>query len=149
MTMLVLLPREGQFATFETSLDASRIAAIASSLTDQEVELSLPKFKVETTLSLREILAGMGLTDAFAPASADFSGIDGARDLFVAVALHKAYVAVDEAGTEAGAATVIGGATAAPGEWQVVTVNRPFLFLIRDRATGTVLFLGRVTNPTA
>jgi serpin B len=84
------------------------------------------------------------LTDAFVPSRADFSGIDGARDLYISLILHKAFVSVDENGTEAAAATVVVvDAMAMPG-----SPVEPFLFLIRDNPAGTILFVGRVMNPT-
>jgi Serine protease inhibitor len=92
------------------------------------------------------------LTDSFVPSRADFSGIDGARDLYISLILHKAFVSVDENGTEAAAATVVVvNAMAMPGspvEPFQFKADRPFLFLIRDNPTGTILFVGRVMNPT-
>ena len=89
------------------------------------------------------------MPDAFDPDRADFSGMDGARDLFISDVLHKAFVAVDEKGTEAAAATaVIMELTSAPADEPIsFTIDRPFLYLIRDGQTGTILFLGRVVNP--
>ncbi len=150
MSMLILLPAQGTFATFEASLTADRIAsvvAVVDALRDGHVELTLPRFKALTPLSLADTLAAMGMPDAFG-GQADFSGIYGGRDLRVGPVMHQAYVLVEEAGTEAAAATALGGTMGGGGN-AVVTVNRPFLFLIRDRATGTVLFLGRVMNPAA
>jgi len=81
---------------------------------------------------------------------ADFSGMTGNRDLFIADVVHKAFVSVDEAGTEAAAATaVVMELTAVPGEPVEVTIDRPFIFLIRDIETGTILFVGRIMNPSA
>jgi serpin B len=150
MSMLVLLPKAGQFEAFEKSLDATRLAGIVGGLANTNVELSLPKFKAESAISLPAPLQAMGMTDAFDANRADFSGVDGAKDIFVGVALHDAFVTVGEAGTEAGAATVIGGVgNAMPVNMKTVNVDRPFLFLIRDHGTGAVLFLGRITNPNA
>jgi len=107
----------------------------------------MPKFRFETSLSLVPVLQGLGMGGAFAPLGADFSGIDGTRDLFVTDVLHKAYVAVNEAGTEAAAATaVIVGIVSVP---EPVSIDRPFLFFIRDIPTGAVLFGGRVVDPRA
>jgi serpin B len=98
-------------------------------------------------VSLVDPLTELGMTDAFTGA-ADFSGIDGTRDLLISDVLHKAWVSVDEAGTEAAATTaVIISLIATPGPPVVLTINRPFLFVIRDMPTGTILFVGRVLNP--
>jgi len=92
----------------------------------------------------------MGMPIAFSPDEADFSGMTGNRELFISNVIHKAFVAVDEAGTEAAAATaVIVGTTSIPVEPPVeVTIDRPFIFLIRDIETGAILFVGRVLNPS-
>ena len=108
----------------------------------------MPKFEFESEFSLKEILAAMGMPVAFT-ANADFSGMTGSRNLLISEVIHKAFVSVDEAGTEAAAATaVIMELTAAPGMPVEVTVERPFIFLIRDIETGSILFTGRVVNPT-
>ncbi len=90
----------------------------------------------------------MGMPIAFSGA-ADFSAMTGARDLYISEVVHKAFVAVDEAGTEAAAATaVIMREAAIPADPRIVSIDRPFVFLIRDIATGAVLFVGRVVNPS-
>ena len=107
----------------------------------------MPKFRFESSFALVPTLRAMGMNEAFEPFVADLSGIDGTRDLYVTDVLHKAYVAVNEAGTEAAAATaVIVGTTSVP---PAVVLDRPFLFFIRDIATGAILFVGRVMNPAA
>jgi serpin B len=148
MAMVVLLPREGKFMAFEDSLDAQRLKDIVSGMESREVRLTLPKFKFETKYDLVPMLSGMGMTDAFAPGQADFSGMADTRELFIGTALQKAFVSVDEVGTEAAAVTAIGMAgAAAPTDVVDFTANRPFVFLIQDIETGTVLFVGRVVNP--
>jgi serpin B len=109
----------------------------------------MPQFKFESQFSLKDTLAEMGMRDAFSPEDADFSGMTGNPELFISDVVHKAFVAVDEAGTEAAAATaVIVGTTSVPTEPPVeVTIDRPFIFLIRDIQTGAILFVGRVLNP--
>jgi serpin B len=151
LSMLILLPDEGKFEDVQNRLDAEMLNTTLSALEWSEVVLSMPKFKFEWSTGLTGGLAALGLSDAFDPASADFSGMDGARDLYISNILHKAFVAVDEAGTEAAAATVvIVGATAIQPTLPVeFNIDRPFFFLIRDNPTGTILFLGRVTNPVA
>ena len=149
LSMLVLLPQTGQFELFEESLNAQRVDDIVKNLNTREVVLTMPKFEFESSFSLKKTLTAMGMPVAFS-AGADFSGMTGNPDLFIGEVLHKAFVSVDEAGTEAAAATaVIMELTAMPGEPVEVTIDRPFVFLIRDIKTGTILFVGRVIDPSA
>jgi serpin B len=147
-SMLILLPAEGQFEAFEASLNAARVEEILAGKAWTSVNLSMPKFSLETNYELDRLLAGMGMPLAFDPDNADFSGMTGDRDLFISAILHKAFVDVNEEGTEAAAATaVIMRLESAPMDPEQVQVDRPFIFLIRDNDTGTILFAGRVTNP--
>ncbi|MBE9513277.1 MAG: serpin family protein [Chloroflexi bacterium] len=150
LSMLILLPRAGQFEAFEGSLDAQRLDEIIGSMEYREVALTIPKFEFESDFMLGETLAAMGMPDAFLWGVADFSGMTGNRDLFIGDVIHKAFVSVDEAGTEAAAATAVIMPTAMPpGEEPVeVTVDHPFLFLIHDIQTGAILFVGCVVNPS-
>ncbi len=146
--MVVLLPDEGQFEAFEVSLTAERFAGILSGIETQSVNLTMPKFSFTRDLSPNEMLVGLGMKDAFDPALADFSGIDGSRDLYIQAALHKTFIAVDEAGTEAAASTaIVIGETSMPISEINLKIDRPFIFVIRDIPTGSILFLGRVVNP--
>ncbi len=149
LSMVILLPHEGQLDAVQAGLDSASLDAMLNSMEYQDVDLYLPKFKYEYSLSLVDALKKMGMVDAFDASLADLSGMDGARDLYITNILHKAFVAVDEAGTEAAAATVvIVGVTSAPaGQPFEFRVDRPFLFVIRDIPTGTILFVGRVMNP--
>jgi len=113
----------------------------------QDVHLTMPKFTYESQFSLKETLAAMGMPAAFG--AADFSGMDGTRSLFIGDVIHKAYVSVDEAGTEAAAATAVIMDRGAPAPPKEVTVDRPFVFMIRDIETEAILFLGHVTDPSA
>jgi serpin B len=146
LSMVILLPESGRFAEFESSLDAERVDAILKDLAPRDVALTMPKFTYDSSFSLKETLAAMGMPDAFSGA-ADFSGIDGTRDLFIGDVVHKAFISVDEAGTEAAAATAVIMLGAAPLPPVEVMIDRPFIFMIRDIETGAILFLGRVTNP--
>jgi len=149
LSMIILLPQTGQFDTFEGSLDAQQVDGIIGSLEHRQVTLAMPKFEFESQFSLREALAAMGMPVAFS-GGADFSGMTGNRDLFIADVVHKAFVSVDEAGTEAAAATAVVMATAMPPDETIeVNVNHPFVFLIHDIETGAILFIGRVVNPSA
>ncbi len=149
MSMVILLPGEGQFQAFEEALDARRVQAIIEGLERREVALTMPKFELDASFGLKHALSALGMDQAFSDA-ADFSGMTGSRDLFISEVVHDAFVAVDEEGTEAAAATaVIMPTSAKPQEPVQVTVDRPFVFLIRDVRTGTVLFVGRVLDPSA
>jgi serpin B len=99
--------------------------------------------------SLVPVLKSMGMIDAFVPNTADFSGMNGKRDLFISAVIHKAYVDVDEEGTEAAAATgvVVGITSFGPEHIPVFRADHPFLFLIRDNLSGSILFIGRLMNP--
>ena len=147
LSMVILLPASGNFQAFEEGLQFQQIADIMSGLQPSAVSLTMPRFEFDSEFSLKDTLTGMGMQDAFSGA-ADFSGMTGNRELFISDVIHKAFVSVDEAGTEAAAATAVIMPTAAPPEPSVdVTADRPFIFLIRDVETGTILFVGRVLNP--
>jgi len=149
LSMVILLPEVGNFQAFEEGLQAQQVSDIISDLQLTEVALTMPKFEFDSEFSLKDTLAGMGMPIAFS-SSADFSGMTGKRELFISDVVHKAFVAVDEAGTEAAAATaVIMELTAVPEPPMEVTIDRPFIFLIRDIETGAILFVGRVLNPGA
>ena len=146
-SMVLVVPDAGTFDTFEAGLTADALEAILAAPPTTSVLLSMPRFKLQTSLGLSGKLAAMGMTDAFSD-NADFSGIDGARDLFIKDVVHQAMVAVDEQGTEAAAATAVTFTRHAVFAGDALIVDRPFIFAIRDDATGTILFLGRVVDPT-
>jgi serpin B len=148
LSMVVLLPRAGQFGVFEDSLDAQRVEGIIEELEYKQVALTIPKFEFESSFSLKKILSTLGMPVAFS-GGADFSGMTGNRDLFIADVIHKAFVSVDEAGTEAAAATAVVMPMAMPPEEPVkVTIDRPFVFMIRDIETNAILFVGRIVDPS-
>jgi len=150
VSMVLLLPEAGRFEAFEEALDAGRVDALLETLSRRRVALTMPRFEFESSMELSETLGQMGMSDAFGEGVADFSGMDGTPNLFISAVVHKAFVAVDEAGTEAAAATAaIVGERAMPEEPVEMTVDRPFVFLIRDRLSGSVLFVGRVVDPSA
>jgi serpin B len=147
LSMVILLPASGNFEAFEEGLQAQKVSDIIGGLQLAEVILTMPKFEFDSQFSLKDTLADMGMPVAFS-GDADFSGMTGKRELFISDVVHKAFVAVDEAGTEAAAATAVIMPTSAPPEPSVeVTIDRPFIFLIRDIETGAILFVGRVLNP--
>lgn len=147
VAMLVLVPDEGEFSAFEEDLNPEILDLIIENLAYQAMYLKFPKYEFESEVSLAAILAQMGMPSAFS-GSADFSGMTGDKDLFISDVFHKAFVSVDEEGTEAAAATaVLMALTAAPQDPLHMVVDRPFLFLIRDVQTNTILFMGRVVEP--
>jgi serpin B len=149
LSMVILLPEEGGFNAFEDSLDMDLINPVLDKLEVQRVALTMPKFEYESSFGLKDALTTLGMGVAFTP-DADLSGMDGKHDLFIQDVVHKAFVAVDESGTEAAAATaVVVGLTAMPAEPVTMTIDRPFLFFIRDIQTGSIIFIGRVLNPIA
>jgi serpin B len=143
--MVIVMPDEQQFESMERDLDAERLSGILRALEPTRVALTMPKFEIRTRASMNQILHDLGMPDAFSPA-ADFSGITGRRNVYLSMVQHEAYVRVDEAGTEAAAATA--GVVDLVSLPQPVVIDRPFLFLIRDVQTDSIVFLGRVTDPT-
>ncbi|HAZ63469.1 MAG TPA: hypothetical protein DCZ72_07665, partial [Armatimonadetes bacterium] len=144
---LVILPRPGAAETVESTFSALSLDEHLGAARERRVVLALPRFALRPALSLAENLRALGLTDAFVPGGADFTALDGTRDLYLTEALHQAYVKVNEQGTEAAAETSVSMGTfslAPPPEPVVMTVDRPFLFLVRDDATGALLFMGRI-----
>jgi len=147
LSMVILLPDSGQFEAFEQAINYQQVKDIIEDLEGREIRLTMPKFEFDSSFGLNKTLAEMGMPVAFS-ADADFSGMTGNKDLFISDVIHKAFVSVDEAGTEAAAATaVIMKLTAMPETPVEVTLDRPFIFLIRDIETGAILFVGRVMNP--
>jgi serpin B len=150
--MAFVLPRQREgLAKLEASLSEERLAAWLGAVQTREVVVSLPRFTMTRGVELAAALKSLGMTDAFDMKKADFTGIATHEPLFISAAIHKAFVRVDEQGTEAAAATAIAmAATAAPmGEPPpVFRADHPFLFLIRDRQNGAILFMGRVTDPS-
>lgn len=149
LSMVVLLPKKADgLAGLEKSLSSKNLAAWRQSMTEHEVELSLPKFKFTSRFDLARTLQAMGMKDAFG--NADFSGMTSSERVALQDVIHQAFVDVNEEGTEAAAATAVAvGATMAPVQTKKVVfrADHPFLFAIRHNESGTILFLGRVTNP--
>lgn len=155
--MTLLVPDADRFGELETSFDSSLLQATLQVMERQLVDLNMPKFKLEAQLSLAGVLQEMGMRYAFDRSQAEFQGMDGlsclAGDedcLSISDVVHKAFVAVDEAGTEAAAATAVMmlGASGQPEYPIELVIDRPFIFLIHDRDTGAILFLGRVVKPS-
>lgn len=150
LSMLVLLPKGGNLAKVEQSLDLTGLFELRQNLTSQRVNVSFPKFSLETKYSLPGALSAMGMPTAFTR-DADFSGMDGKRDLFIDDVIHQAFVEVDEEGTEAAAATAVVIRMTSLQLEEPVPVFRadhPFIILIQDDETGNILFMGRVMDPS-
>ncbi len=151
MVMTVILPDSGKFEEIQSKLSAAWLDEVTGSMGTLLIQLGFPKFKFEAAFSLSEILKQMGMPLAFTD-QADLSGMDGTDNLYISDVIHKAVIAVDEEGTEAAAATaviVMVESMPMPEDPIYLTIDRPFLFLIRDRGTGSILFAGRVLDPTA
>jgi serpin B len=146
LSMVILLPLDPQgLPALEKTLTRENLEEWLPRLSERKLDaVVIPRFKITTTVDLRQVLQSMGMTDAFSAEQADFSGITGQRELFISQAIHKTYVDVNEEGTEAGAATVI--AVLLNGN-PTFYATHPFLFLIRDIHTSSILFIGRVVNP--
>lgn len=153
MAMVVILPRQMDgLAAFERTLSLKRIVDLSLMLQSMEVEVFFPRFRMECGFDLASTLKTMGMTRAFDLRSADFSGVSGAKDLFIDVVIHKTFIDVNEKGTEAAAASGIGIPMSAlpsepPPPPPVFKADHPFLFYIMDNQTGTILFLGRCMQP--
>lgn len=146
--MDIIVPDEGRFEEIESALTYDRLNNVVGKMNQASVLLRLPKFKYESSFTLPDALQKMGMDDAFDGNKADFSGMTGDKDLFIGNIIHKAFVAVDEEGTEAAAATaVITEAAGALMQDVSLLVDRPFIFFIRDLQSGQILFIGRVLNP--
>ncbi|MGB6363737.1 MAG: serpin family protein [Thermoanaerobaculia bacterium] len=155
LSMIVVLPsaRDG-LAAIEAQLSNERLTGWIRGLAQREVTVYLPRFEMNTGFSMKDTLSEMGMPSAFTspqegdPDSADFSRMTGARDLFIDGVFHKAFVKVNEEGTEAAAAAgVTIGLTSMPPEPEIFRADHPFLFLVRDRVTGSILFIGRLVDP--
>ena len=143
LSMLIIVPEN--FTRFEAQFSTEGLQKVLDNLRQGHTQLRLPRFEYSSKFKLNDTLQELGMTDAFSSTKADLAGIDGSRRLFVQSVVHQGFVNVNEAGTEAAAATGIGiGVTSVPRPF---TVDRPFLFLIRDHATESIVFMGRVVDP--
>jgi serpin B len=147
LSMIIILPKKADgLAAVEKTVTPKMLNKDMADFAVEEVILSLPKFKTTSEFGLGDTLAALGMKDAFSASTADFSGLDGKQDLFISAVVHKAFVDVNEEGTEAAAATAV--VTKNGHEPHVFRADHPFLFLIRHEKTGAILFMGRVADPT-
>ena len=152
LDMVILLPRERDgLGELEKGLTGEKLAGWLDALERKEVRVTMPKWKFTSRFGLKDVLSSMGMPAAFNRDKANFTGIADVEKLWIDAVLHKAYVAVDEDGTEAAAATAVvmraEAITPEPPEVKVFTADHPFLFLIRHKDTGAILFMGRVAKP--
>ena len=143
LSMLVILPLGENITAFEKSLTLAKLVESKKRLRLRDIHVSMPKFRFETWYDLPETLKVMGMPTAF-NASADFSGMDGTKTLFLSFVLHKAFIDVNEEGTIAAAASATG---VTQGIEPYFFANHPFIFIIQERETGNIIFMGRILNP--
>jgi serpin B len=149
LAMVVLLPEKADgLAALEGKVSSETMSEWLEKLKPQTVDVFLPRFKLESQFILNEALKSLGMTLAFDQTKADLSGISSSEQLYISAAIHKAFVAVDEEGTEAAAATGIAVGATGFREPPVVRADHPFIFLIRDNRTGAILFMGRLVRPS-
>jgi serpin B len=150
LSMIVLLPKQlDGIQKVESELSADNLARWFGALREQKVLVFLPRFKTTCRFGLNDTLAAMGMVDAFSDTRANFAGMDGRSDwLYISAVIHKAFVEVNEEGTEAAAATAVVMATkSAPARPSTFRADHPFVFLIREKRTGSILFAGRLSDP--
>ena len=149
LSMVIVMPAAGTFQQFSNQLDFQKISDRFENLSIGKVEINIPRFRLENDFNLNEILENLGMKLAFIPDQADFSGMEPGHEIYIDQVFHKAFIDVNEAGTEAAAATAVlmAGKGFNPDEPQKITFDHPFLFFIQDRESGTILFIGQVINP--
>jgi len=148
VSMVIILPKTGKFVTVENMMDEKKLQEWLKNAMKTKVKVYIPRFKFTQMFGLSEDLSKMGMEDAFDENKADFSGINGRKnDLYISKVIHKAFVEVNEEGTEAAAATAVILDTKALIEELVFKADHPFIFFIRDKETGSILFMGRVMDP--
>lgn len=146
-SMLIILP-DGDIQEFQDDLDVTGLERIMENMSPVNLSLTMPRFEFTATMQLSGMLQSMGMEAAFS-GGADLSGFTGIPDLYISEVIHKAFVKVDEAGTEAAAATaVMVNITSMPPPPEEMNINRPFMFFIMDGETGSIVFMGRVMDPT-
>lgn len=146
LAMLLVLPRMRELRPLEAPLDTARLRAWTDGLVFQKVDIFIPRFKLETKYNLNGDLGDMGMELAFSP-QADFSGMDGKGELFISTVIHQAFVEVNEEGTEAAAATGVMMETVSARPRIEFRADHPFVFMILDKRTGAILFMGRLSDP--
>src|SRR5262245_1378937 len=148
LSMIVLLPKKSDgLAALEKTLTDEQLQKCLAKLSDRQVDIQLPKFKTTAEFRLDQVLQEMGMRDAFDDTKADFTGLSSMKGLCITAVVHKAFIDVNEAGTEAAAATAVAIGLRSLPQPATFHADHPFIYLIRDNQTGSVLFAGRVVNP--
>ena len=151
VSMYILLPNTvNGFAALESQLTTAKLNNAIASMHKQKVKVSIPKFSMTWGLAMDDILKLMGITDMYNAGNSDLSGIDGTRNLYVSTVIHKAFVDVNEEGTEAAAATAVVMYESTSVDLDppmIFKADHPFLFFIREKVTGSILFSGHVVTP--
>ena len=147
LSMLLVLPEENNLKNLENSITAEKLSEWKSGMMKREVDIYLPRFKFETKYFMGETLKKIGMPTAFSPMNADFSGMTGKSDLYIGKVIHQAFVEVNEEGTEAAAATAVVMESWGLSVTPVFRADHPFIFIIQQKETGNILFMGRVSNP--
>ncbi len=150
LSMLILLPDSNRsLSEVEAGLSSAEISDIRAQLVRQPVQIWLPRFSMTKAKEMSDLLKGLGMKNAFDPYTADFSGINSTQGLYISYVFHKAFINVNETGTEAAAATAVVIEATAFAPLPEFRADRPFLFFIIDKHTGAILFMGRVADPTS
>jgi len=148
VSMVIILPKAEKFETVENMMDEKKLQEWLKNAMKTKVKVYIPRFKFTQRFDLSKVLSDMGMENAFSPGAADFSGINGQKnDLYISKVIHKAFVEVNEEGTEAAAATAVILDIKALIEELVFKADHPFIFFIRDKEAGSILFMGRVMDP--
>ncbi len=147
ISMLILLPTE-DINTIEPSLTPEKLSEYKNQMQETKLDaIYIPKFEFDTKYFMKDTLSAMGMPTSFEWPGADFSGMDGTNNLYITSVIHQAFVKVDEKGTEAAAATAVVGTFGAAMPRNIFRADHPFIFIIQERETGNILFLGRVVDP--
>ena len=146
LSMIIVLPKENNITDVEKIINRDVLNSWLGSFSQTNVDVSLPKFTMETEYRLKEYLIDMGMQIPFTM-DADFSGMTGNQDLYIEKVIHKAFVEVNEEGTEAAGATSVHVVLKSIPQSVIFNADHPFMFLIQHKETGTILFIGKVTNP--
>lgn len=146
LSMIILLPKTGSITDLENDMDAGRFSDIRDGMEETNIEIYLPRFKMKEKYTLNEPLISLGMEDPFKP-SADFSGMDPRRSAYIAYVFHDTFIEVNEEGTEAAGATAVVMYESIPS-YPTFNANQPFMYMIQQKSTGNILFMGRVCDPS-